>query len=188
MIRLETERLVVRQPELGDAQAILDYVTRNRDFFRPWEPMREDEYYTLPYWERRVDLLLAEQEQGRQLDFFVFPKDSPERVIGKATFSGMIRFAFQACYLGYSMDVGAQGMGYMTEALRAAIDYLFNEENFHRIMANYQVTNAPSAAVLKKLGFVIEGTAKAYLLIDGEWQDHVMTSLTNPNWKPEPRR
>ena len=50
-------------------------------------------------------------------------------------------------------------------------------------MANYMPDNIASAQVLKKLGFVIEGTAKDYLYIDDRWEDHILTSLVNPNWK-----
>ncbi|EKL2416765.1 hypothetical protein PQ218_001162 [Salmonella enterica] len=30
----------------------------------------------------------------------------------------------------------------------------------------------------------IEGYAKDYLLIDGQWRDHVLTALTTPLWTP----
>lgn len=70
----------------------------------------------------------------------------------------------------------------MTEALQIAIQYMFEEQNIHRIMANYMPSNMKSARVLQKLGFMIEGHAKEYLLINGKWEDHVLTSLTNPHW------
>ena len=71
----------------------------------------------------------------------------------------------------------------MTEGLKAATQYLFQELNFHRVMANYMPHNRRSCNVLKRLGFVIEGYARDYLLINGQWEDHIMTSLTNPNWQ-----
>ncbi|MBC7910537.1 MAG: alanine acetyltransferase, partial [Pyrinomonadaceae bacterium] len=33
-------------------------------------------------------------------------------------------------------------------------------------------------------GFTVEGYARDYLLIDGEWRDHVLTSLTNTKLSP----
>jgi ribosomal-protein-alanine N-acetyltransferase len=50
-------------------------------------------------------------------------------------------------------------------------------------MANYMPHNERSKNVLKRLGFVQEGYAKEYLLINGQWQDHILTSITNPQWK-----
>jgi ribosomal-protein-alanine N-acetyltransferase len=53
-------------------------------------------------------------------------------------------------------------------------------------MANYLPENRRSARVLEKLGFRKEGEAKHYLYIDGKWRDHILTSLTNPDWKEPP--
>ena len=39
--------------------------------------------------------------------------------------------------------------------------------------------------LLRRLGFVVEGYARDYLFLNGQWRDHVMTSLTNPDWRPE---
>ena len=51
-------------------------------------------------------------------------------------------------------------------------------------MANYMPDNLRSAALLKRLGFEVEGLAKNYLYINGQWRDHVLTSLTNADWNP----
>jgi ribosomal-protein-alanine N-acetyltransferase len=50
-------------------------------------------------------------------------------------------------------------------------------------MANHLLDNPRSAKLLQRLGFVREGLAKDYLRIDGEWRDHVLNSLTNPQWE-----
>ena len=81
------------------------------------------------------------------------------------------------------MAEAEQGKGYMTEGLKSAIDYVFQELNLHRVMANYMPHNQRSGNVLKRLGFVVEGYARDYLLINGKWQDHILTSLTNPHWQ-----
>ncbi|MEC4812143.1 MAG: GNAT family N-acetyltransferase, partial [Scytonema sp. PMC 1069.18] len=101
---------------------------------------------------------------------------------GFINFGNFIRRAAQYCNVGYSMAEVEQGNGYMTEALQAAIDYVFQVLNMHRIMANYMPHNQRSGNVLRKLGFVVEGYARDYLLINGKWQDHILTSLTNSNW------
>jgi ribosomal-protein-alanine N-acetyltransferase len=54
----------------------------------------------------------------------------------------------------------------------------------HRIMANHRPENERSARLLERLGFVREGLAKDYLFIDGDWCDHVLTSLTHPTYDP----
>ena len=46
-------------------------------------------------------------------------------------------------------------------------------------------TNERSGRLLSRLGFTIEGYARNYLNLNGQWCDHIMTSLTNPNWNPD---
>ncbi|MGS6274334.1 GNAT family N-acetyltransferase, partial [Enterobacter hormaechei] len=72
--------------------------------------------------------------------------------------------------------------GLMFEALTAAIRYMQRTQHIHRIMANYMPHNKRSGDLLARLGFEKEGYAKDYLLIDGEWRDHVLTALTTQEW------
>ena len=85
---------------------------------------------------------------------------------------------------GRALAERAQGNGYMHEALQATNAYVFKELNMHRVMANFMPHNTRSNAVLRRLGFTIEGYARDYLFVNGAWRDHVLTSLTNPDWKP----
>ena len=71
----------------------------------------------------------------------------------------------------------------MHEALSLLIEFAFSDLCLHRIMANYMPRNKRSAALLERLGFMREGLAKNYLLINGIWEDHVLTSLTNVHWE-----
>jgi ribosomal-protein-alanine N-acetyltransferase len=72
----------------------------------------------------------------------------------------------------------------MAEALRTAIDYVFEKRHLHRIMANYLPDNKKSAAVLSRLSFRIDGTSPDYLYVNSKWETHVLTSLTNHKWTP----
>jgi ribosomal-protein-alanine N-acetyltransferase len=119
----------------------------------------------------------------RSLKLFIFNQNYPDRIIGSVNFANFIRGVFQSCLLGYNLAENEQGQGYMTEALRVAIAYVFEELNFHRVMAAYLPHNRRSGNVLKRLGFKVEGYAYDYLMIDRVWQDHVLTSLINPNWQ-----
>ncbi|MEJ1932949.1 GNAT family N-acetyltransferase, partial [Nostoc sp. NIES-2111] len=120
---------------------------------------------------------------GQSVKLFIFPKKQPTKIIGTINFSNFVKGAAHFCYVGYSLAEAEQGKGYMTESLKAATDYVFQELNLHRVMANYMPHNQRSGNVLKRLGFVVEGYARDYLLINGKWQDHILTSLTNPKWK-----
>ena len=182
--RLETRRLVVRVPMPEDAEALAAFVTENREHFATWDPERDDTYYTVAGCRGRLEVMLQEAVAGRSLPFVLVRKgDSSGGIIGQCTFSGITGYPFYAAYLGYGLDHRFVGQGLMTEALEAAIGYAFRTLNLHRIMANHLPTNVRSAKLLRRLGFVPEGYARDYLLIAGRWQDHVLTALTNPDWR-----
>ena len=105
------------------------------------------------------------------------------QIIGFVNFNNIVRRVAQYCNIGYSLAADKQGQGFMEEALRHSIKYSFQVMNLHRVMANYMPHNVRSGNVLKRLGFTAEGFARDYLFINGRWEDHVLTSLTNDNWR-----
>jgi ribosomal-protein-alanine N-acetyltransferase len=183
--RLETRRLVLRVPMPDDAAALAAFASDNRAHLAPWDPRRDDAYFTVDGCRGRVDVMLQEAVAGRSLPLVLQHRhEAPGSIIGQLNFSGIAGYPFYAAYVGYALDHRFVGQGVMSEALRAAIDYCFLTLNLHRIMANHLPTNVRSANLLRRLGFVPEGYARDYLLIDGRWQDHVLTALSNPDWQP----
>jgi ribosomal-protein-alanine N-acetyltransferase len=178
--RLSTERLLLVVPEPSDAPRLLAYNTRNRGHLRPFSPPEPAGTSELGFWHLHVQRLHQEVAAGSSLPFRLTLRDDPAGpFVGAANLTQICRGPFAACYLGYHLDSAHVGLGLMTEALRAVIAHAFDGLALHRIMANYVPSNVRSAKVLAKLGFVIEGYAREYLFIDGRWQDHVLSSLTN---------
>jgi len=174
--RLVTPRIVLNVPEPDAAPLVASYFERNERHLAPWEPPRAAGFKTEAFWRERLARSRLELLEGEALRFFVF---ADEKVIGACNFTQIARGPFQACYLGYSIDAALEGRGFMSEALRAAIGHVFSVVKLHRIMANHLPENVRSARLLKKLGFAVEGYARDYLFIAGEWRDHVLTALTN---------
>lgn len=184
LIRLTTERLILRPPQMADASALQQYCIANRHHLQPWQPSRPAGYFGLKAVQQRLAHVEQERHAGRALHLLVLTRafdDTPEEIVGECNFSNIVLGVFQACHLGYALAENAQGKGLMNEALNAGIGYVFRELELHRIMANYLPRNERSARVLEKLGFEREGLARAYLKINGEWADHVLTSLINPD-------
>ncbi|HET8655760.1 MAG TPA: ribosomal protein S5-alanine N-acetyltransferase [Longimicrobiaceae bacterium] len=181
---LRTERLTVRMADEMDVPAIVRYYVENRDHLRPFDPRRPAAFYDEEFWYAQVRQNVVDYYSDQALRLFLFAHDDPDGVIGIANFTNIVRGAAHFCNLGYSVAAASEGQGYMFEALRAAIAFVFGALRIHRIQANYMPHNLRSGKLLQRLGFVEEGLARDYLLIDGRWRDHVLTSLTNPEWRP----
>ncbi|MCW5937654.1 MAG: GNAT family N-acetyltransferase [Fimbriimonadaceae bacterium] len=177
--KIVTERLVVRLPEAEDVPAILDFFERNREHLRPWEPKRLEAFYTEEWWRTGIPEFSRQAEEGRSYRFFLFLQGT-ELVVGYANLSEVVRGALSACFLGYAVDHAHEGRGLMKEALIGVVRFAFEDLALHRVMANYMPHNERSAALLKRLGFRVEGYAYDYLSINGKWEDHVLTSLVAP--------
>jgi ribosomal-protein-alanine N-acetyltransferase len=177
---LTTSRLILRIPNEDDYLELQAFEKRNRDHLSPWHStsaeLKSDYQTQIIKWDEDF-------KENRAIRFLIFLREQPEgEIIGKCNFSQIFRGPFQACYLGYQIDAAHEGKGLMYEAVQRAIQYMFEEQHMHRIMANYMPSNQRSAQLLQKLGFKIEGRAEKYLLINGQWEDHILTSLTNQNW------
>jgi [ribosomal protein S5]-alanine N-acetyltransferase len=181
-VRLGAGRTVVRTAVVADAAAIVLFYVENRARFEPFDPERPPIFYEERFW--RMQILQNEEDLAadRALRLFVFRRSEPDRVIGSIGFSNIVRGAAHYCQLGYALAGDAEGQGLMSEALRAAIDHAFRELNLHRIEANYLPHNLRSGALLRRLGFVVEGYSRDYLRIAGRWEDHVRAALLNPAW------
>ncbi|QZC97337.1 GNAT family N-acetyltransferase [Pseudomonas sp. ERGC3:05] len=173
---MSTERLLLQAAHRSHAGTLRAHLVANRAFLQPWEPSRDDEYFELAAISQRLATMAEKTASGEAVHLLMLREG---HIIGSCNFTTIVRGAFEACHLGYALDESAQGQGLMHEALNAAIAYVFDEMKLHRIMANYRPENERSARLLKRLGFEREGAARAYLKINGEWADHVLTSLIN---------
>ncbi|OKQ14021.1 ribosomal protein S5-alanine N-acetyltransferase [Vibrio antiquarius] len=176
--------LLLRTAEIGDADMITEYFQANREYLKPFEPKREEAFFSVNGWLQKLIKLNELHRMG--LGYYcLLVRASSGEMLGTISFSNLSRFPFYSCNVGYSLAEKAQGHGYMRRGLTMACDYMFNVQKLHRIQAGYMPHNKRSESVLEHVGFNREGYAKDYLLINGEWQDHVLTSLINPNWQPE---
>lgn len=183
VVYLETERTIVRTGRPTDVQPVLDYYRTNREHLRPFDPRRPDIFYEERFWRMQLRQNVEDQAADRALRLFIFAAADPDRVIGNIGFSNFVRGVGQYCTLGYSIDAEYEGRGFMSEALGVAIAHAFKVLNLHRVEANYMPHNQRSAALLRRLGFVVEGYSRDYLQINGKWEDHIRTALLNPDWK-----
>ena len=181
MLKYFSDRLLLRSLDVtnNDANLLIDYYKRNREFLKPWEPIREEFYYTPDYQRMIIENHLRNYDLGLEVRLWIFKKNEPDKIIGTMGLSNIVRGPFLSCFLGYKLDVNEIRKGYMEEALRKIIDIAFNEHGLHRIEANIIPRNIPSLELVKKLGFINEGLSPKYLKINGVWEDHIHMVLRN---------
>ncbi|MBN23022.1 MAG: 30S ribosomal protein S5 alanine N-acetyltransferase [Bdellovibrionaceae bacterium] len=178
---LKTDRCILRLPSKEDVPEIVKFYLENKEHLAPWDPFMPDDFFTKVYWQKKVKEAQEEFQNHQTVRLHIFLSDS-NKLIGMINFTRMVRGVFHCCGLGYKIGHTHEGKGLMKESLQGAIEYIFDELNFHRIEANYIPSNLRSEKLLRKLGFEKEGYAKNYLKISGKWQDHILNSLTNKNW------
>lgn len=180
---LVTDRLVLRHARPGGALQTVAFFARNREHFQRWDPPAPPDFYTADFWQRGLARAVEDFHADRAVRFDLFltgRSDGP--LIGRVGFSQIARGAFQSCMLGYQIDAAHEGLGLMSEALAASIDYMFQQRGLHRVQANHLEENERSARVLARVGFEREGLARDYLFINGRWRDHVLNARLNQHF------
>jgi ribosomal-protein-alanine N-acetyltransferase len=183
---IETQRLTLRLPQVADVHEVIRYYRENRDHLQPFSPTFAPDFLDEAAWLEQVRARQHEFAVGVSFRPFLFTRLAPHAIVGNLNLTQVQRGFSQSCYLGYNLARDEQGKGYMTEAVAAAVTFAFDTLKLHRVAASYMPSNVRSGAVLERCGFQIEGHAKAYLLINGRWEDHVLTAITNSTNAPKP--
>jgi len=173
-----TSRLVLRTLATDDVVQLLEFYRRNEGHFSQWDPVREEGFYTETAMREMIASEMEGYDSKRSVKLYLLPEHE-ERIIGFVGASNIVYGAFLSCFLGYKIDKDEQGKGYMLEALGDFIGFLFGEYRLHRIEANILPGNERSIRLVKKLGFMKEGSSPKYLRINGKWEDHDHYVLRN---------
>ncbi len=158
------------QPENEDH--FLDAVVRSRGLFEDWvdPPSNSD----------RFAEHLAKYSTDNNFSYLA--RDSDAQLIGCININEIVRGAFQSAFLGYYAFSPNNGRGLMKQAMALVISEAFGQHQLHRLEANIQPGNAASIALIKSLGFRLEGHSARYLRIAGEWRDHERYAITVEEW------
>jgi RimJ/RimL family protein N-acetyltransferase len=142
---LETERLMLRAPRLGDAKAVAVLANDRRiaeNTARIPHPYRvadaADFISSANFGNETVFLIALRKGQGNA------------QVIGSC---GFIQIDRHPPELGYWLGTKFWGKGYATEAVRAMIDHAFTDLDCEALQSAARVTNPASRRVLEKCGF-----------------------------------
>ena len=152
---IETKRLILRKAVLADAEPM----------FRNWANDAEVTKYLTWSPHENVDatraILASWAEEYKNDDYYqwMIVLKEIDQPIGSLLASTVGRA--QSAHIGYCIGKTWWHQGLMSEALRAVINYLFDEVGYHRIESMHDPNNPHSGAVMRKCGMQYEGTSRA---------------------------
>ncbi|MEJ7932519.1 GNAT family N-acetyltransferase [Ramlibacter sp. AN1015] len=130
------------------------------------------------YWEGELPRRQAAMEAGQAVHLVGFPKEGGDGEIGCLNSYWAIEHGdFRACTISFMVEHSLQGRGLMYAAAAPACREVLSRYRLHRIMATHLPENLRSAKLLRRLGFAVEGYARDFIIINGQWRDNVLLSL-----------
>jgi len=151
-VLLETKRLILRPTAISDAEQM----------YNNWASDPEVTKYLT--WQPHADIeaskaVLAEwDKENERVDYYhwgMVLKESGQ-IVGTGGALG-IDEEHQSTELGYCISRACWGKGYMSEAVSAMIEYLFDVVGLNRIVARHYPENIASGRVMEKCGMAFEG-------------------------------
>ena len=173
---LETERLLLRRLRGSDLVPFLAYrndpeVARYQD----WEGCTEAEA-------RDMIQALERKEPFAPGEWFQFAVE----LKGTGILVGDLGFRVgkdgKQAVVGYTLAREHWGKGYASEAVSRLLDHAFGVLGLHRVYAVVDQENAPSAAVLERIGLRREGAFVENAWFKGRWSSEYLYATLRKEW------
>ena len=154
--RFHAERVYLRSYQAGDGPWLYKVSQKNRAHLSRYE---SDNFLKSIEDEAKAEAYACElHEDWIEGDCFfmpVFHKETDEFVA--QIYVGPTNKELPEYNVGFIADVDYQRQGYVTEALGAALGFIFNDLQAHRVFLECDDTNQRSWDVAERCGFVREG-------------------------------
>ena len=154
------ERVLVRPYRESDAEALFEAMNESREHLRPWMPFA-DEHQTVEESRNWIIHQMAEWLLRDELMLSIWAQ-STGRYLGS---TGLHPHNWEIGYfeIGYWLRPSAEGFGYVTEAVQLLTNYALDSLKANRLEIRCDELNVRSAAVPKRLGYVLEGRFRNYI-------------------------
>ncbi len=154
--RIEAERIYLRSYRPGDGRWYYAMSRRNRDHLARYEAENvARSVESEPEAELLVQELAAEWEARNCFFMGAFDRGTDEFVA--QVYVGLLDWDLPEFAIGYFADRDHQGQGYVTEAVRAALGFIFEHLGAHRVRLECDDTNRRSWRVAERCGMIREG-------------------------------
>ncbi len=174
---LETERLLLRRVSIEDLNEILELRGNPETMKFIPRPLVKTEEDALNHF-KMIDEKI---EKNEGINWAITVKGNPKLIgiIGHYR----IQPENHRCEIGYMILPQYNGQGIVTEAIKAVLEYGFEDMNMHSIEAVIDPDNIASERVLQKNGFVKEAHILENEYYDGKFWDTVIYSILKRNFK-----
>lgn len=172
---LRSERITVRPYRESDAKALQEAVDESREYIRPWLPFA-DEHQTV---EESRDWIIKQEAQWLLRESMIVGvwENATGRFLGGSGLH-IPDWGSRHFEIGYWLRPSAAGHGYMTEAVQLLTNYAFDHLEANRVQIRCDERNIRSAAIPRRLGFVLEGVLRDdRLATDGQLSGTIIFSL-----------
>ncbi len=176
-IPIETERLVLRYIESGDAYDMFEYASLSEVCeFLLWSP-----HINVSATEGYIEFLQKRYLRGLYGDWAVVLKET-NKMIGTCGFAS-INTSAKSCEIGYVLSPKYRGKGYMTEAVNAVLKLSF--ERLDMLEANLRIIaeNSSSVKLAKRVGFKLDRVAESEMEIKGVMRDIAHYSMSKAEYE-----
>jgi RimJ/RimL family protein N-acetyltransferase len=152
----ESKRLNMRSYQPGDGKWYFAMSLRNHEHLRQFES--ENVAYNLASVEAAEALIqdLA-NEWEKQSCFFIGAFDKKTGEFVAQVYIGVVDWMLPEFQIGYFVDIAHEGKGYVTEAVKATLQILFDQLNAHRVWLACNETNLRSIGVAERCKMTREG-------------------------------
>lgn len=175
--KLETERLLLRELTLLDAEAMFHYFSKESVI----RYFGMDSFENIEQAKTTIQTFRKRNEEGSVFRWGI-EKKGTDQLIGTCGFH-LINKHHKRAEIGYELDDTYWGQGYATEALQAMLAYGFETLHLIRIAAVVYIENEASRNLLKKAGFQEEGLLRKYMIQNDVAHDTVVYSLLKEDWR-----
>lgn len=158
---IHTERLILRKFTLDDAQEMFENWANDERVTRylTWCPHESAEAT-----KQLLEIWCASYENLNTYNWVMEYESTPIGNISVVLLSEKSEYAV----LGYCMGYAYWNKGFMTEAVKAVIDFLFSKVGVNRVEISHAVKNPASGRVAQKCGLTFEGTKREHFKTPNE--------------------
>jgi ribosomal-protein-alanine N-acetyltransferase len=182
---IETDRLTLRPYQPGDEVLLISAGQKNRDHLQRFEADNLLFSFTsLAETESLIKELAAGWATHKYLFLGAFEKTSGD--FAAQIYIGVTHWDYPEFEIGYMADVDHVGQGYVSEVVKATLQYLFKHLNAHRVNIHTSDQNLSSLKVALRCGFVQEGHLREnHKKSDGLFEGELILGLLKSEFRPD---